>query len=273
MNSKVSGVFRFLTGYAAFVDTVSVAIDGRLRSRIKSHTKLIVNRPIGRSGRIYGRVLEATCCRSGNPVSVNYGKLKPYASVDPFRVTLRSEISPTTLSGVHAVLGSLFWKRYRARVRYVELTFDSHIGIAFFRKHASTKAVIGKWLQDDENRLTFYIGRRTASWQIRCYEKCPGVTRFEFVLRHTFLRRHGIDTLEDVHLLRTIPLQHLVSLKEFRDGLTGRRRQELLRRAGGGRVQHLVTYLATYSATGTAHLLRRCREDVLLRHMQKRLIW
>lgn len=281
MSSMMSGVFPFLTGYAAFVDTVSIAIVGRMRSRVKSHTKVIANKAIGGSGRIYARVLEAVCCLSGNPFSVSYGKLKPYAAIAPYRVTIRSENSPMTLSGVQALLGSLFWKHCHAKITYVELAFDTHLDLGFLRKHAFTKALVGKRIHDQNGRQTFYIGRPAASWQICCYDKKPGTTRFEYALRPAFLRRHGIDTLDDIGLLRRLRFQDLAALKELRDEgwkhalsrLSRQERNDLLHLTSRCRIQRLLRQFSKYSTASTTHLARYCREDLLLRRMQKRLIW
>jgi hypothetical protein len=178
--------FPFLVGYASFVDTLALSVQGVRRKRPHHAVIMGRNNAIGSSKSNYARSQRGICCVSGNPFELRYGRFRPSRRAVPEnRLILRSEVTPLTDQSVTRILEALFCRGYEARVSQLELTFDTQTTVRFVARHAL-------WLRSvRESGGTIYFGTPRAKWQIRVYKKAPGVVRTEFILRRSLLRGCG----------------------------------------------------------------------------------
>lgn len=197
MNS--GGVFLHLADEAAFIDRIDVSIWGKLRRHPKPPIQILHNIPIGGAGRFYARSIHAVCASGGNPIELRYGRLRPFPSLPPLRLILRSERTPLTAAQVIIARDSLIRRGFRSYLSSVELTCDihgEHLLDIRRRLPASNRPI--RQFKDESGRETLYFGLPTSSWQLRVYEKTDAIVRVEFVLRLPFLRSHRIDQPLDV---------------------------------------------------------------------------
>jgi hypothetical protein len=177
------------------------------------------NLAIGGKGSLFSRALHGTCKFSGNQFQVQYGSLRPFNRVPPFRLTLYSTKTSLTAGQVIGVVRSLFRPIQHAYVAELELTFDlsPDSQISCDREIFSCARRFLK-LKDERGHRTFYAGARTSSWQFKQYKKPierPIVSRFEFTFRRSFLRKHRISAPHHVQRLSQFDLAGLVRFRSI----------------------------------------------------------
>ncbi len=205
--------FWFLVGYAAFVDTIAISVDGIPRKYPRSTARYGRNLPIGSGASNYARSQQITCCLTGNPVEVRHGRFhRRRVGVPKYCVILRSEHAPITLSSALATLNAIFRNGYRATVSRFELTFDTHFPLRFVARHAICR------LRMRKRRTSLYFGTSRSSRQVRVYRKASAVVRIEFVLRRDLLRAHGIKSLVSIPRVTQLDLLDWFRLREVRHG-------------------------------------------------------
>ena len=216
-SAKYDGIFPELVDRRAFFDRVVLTIRGR---RKKLSGTAVINRtnlPIGGEKSHYARVERGVVAATGNSFDLRYGPLRLQKIVPPLVLVLRSDRTPISAENALAAVKLLCEKGWTASVSQVEITFDlTGTSVGFFERNVLTPARRFKTL--GEGRLTHYIGGRTSPWQIRVYDKAPGLVRFEFVGRRAFLRAHGIHRPAHLVLLRDIDLRPRVQLRELDKG-------------------------------------------------------
>jgi len=213
-SAKYDGIFPELINRRAFFDRVVLTIRGR---RKKLSGTAVINRtniPIGGKKSHYARVERGVVAATGNSFDLKYGPLRLQKIVPPMVLVLRSDRTPISAENAVAAINLLCEKGWTALVSQVEVTFDlTGTSVGFFERSVLTPARRFKTL--GEGRLTHYIGGRTSPWQIRVYDKAPGLVRFEFIARRGFLRAHGIHRPAHLVLLRDIDLRPRVQLREL----------------------------------------------------------
>ena len=136
------------------------------------------------------------------------------------------------------------------RVSQVELTFDvTGTTIDYVRQHLIHRAQSDARVLSDGERITIYVGSPRSAWQVRIYEKTITVLRLEFILRRSFLSRHGINKPEDLLLLRKLKVWDLLSIRRFSAPAVQHASPEL------GRTQS-VRSLCALGASTDAHCAR-----------------
>jgi hypothetical protein len=108
------------------------------------------------------------------------------------------------------------------------------------------------------------------------------VLRIEFVLRRTFLARHGINSLEDVIALRRLPIWNLFSIRRFSETCAWKVTKnwdndvarELVVTWGQYRYQFDgLSRLLQEHRVDPRLVLRRAEVQRRLEQMQRRFIW
>jgi hypothetical protein len=201
------GVFLHLADKAAFIDRVDFSIWGKWRRHPKPPIQVLRNIPIGGEGRMYARSIHAFCASGGNPVELKYGRIRPFPSIPPLRLILRSERTPLTAAQVIIAQDSFVRRGFRSYLSSIELTSDIHGERLLNIRHrlpASNRSI--RLFKDESGRETLYFGLPTSSWQLRVYEKTAAIVRVEFVLRLPFLRSHKIYQPLDVLRLSKLQL-------------------------------------------------------------------
>jgi hypothetical protein len=170
------------------------------------------------------------------------------------------------------------------RVSKVELTFDvTGATIVYVLWHIIHRAQNDIRVLSDGERTTIYVGSPRSAWEVRIYEKTrSGVLRLEFILRRSFLSRHGINKPEDVLLLRKLKVWDLLSVRRFSASNAARVTEtwdneigkELVRTWGEYRrpLRSLPRILKNHGVH-PYEVLRRTRLQEKLEDMQKRLLW
>ena len=185
-NPIVSGVFPHLVNKAAFVDRLTLGVDGDLQRRIDPEFEITANPAIGGPGRPYVRSKHGIFKATGNPFELRYGANPVYRHLTDAKVIVRSEGTPMSCAEVMEILKRLFRKGHRNILRDIEFTFDVSIPFRFFETHILTRARSVRTLTDDRNRQTLYAGAPGARWMLRVYEKTRKTTRVQYVFRHSF---------------------------------------------------------------------------------------
>lgn len=257
--------FPLLLGYAAFVDTLALSVQGVHRKRVPHTLRMGRNVAIGSGKSNYARSQSGMCCRTGNPFELRYGRFQPQRRAVPKnRLILRSETTPLTRWSASAVLEALFCRGYNVRISQLELTFDTQTPVKFVEQHAlSLRRRRWKW------EKTIYFGSPRSESQVRVYQKAPGVTRIEFILRRTLLRALGIESLESIGKLAKIDVFTNFALRELRDRPEFPAPRDFLARRS-------IRYLYKFCARKGLPFFwwtKRCPEECGLRHMLGRLIW
>jgi hypothetical protein len=256
--------FPVLVGYASFVDTLALSVQGVRRKRFQHTVRMGRNCPIGSGKSNYARSQRGVCCVSGNPFELRYGRFRPNRRAVPDnRLILRSEVTPLTDQSVTRILEALFCRGYEARASQLELTFDTQTTVKFVAQHALWLRSVRKF------GSTIYFGSPRAKWQIRVYEKAPGIVRTEFILRRPLLRDCGIESLDSVGKLAQMDVFAKFALCELRDkptfpgvqGTPGRRS-----------IRDLYTVCAR-KRLSFFWWTKICPEERGLRRMLGRLIW
>jgi hypothetical protein len=277
-----NGIFPRLADKSAFIDKAVLSVWGNRRERVSSVVELAETRAIGGSSRMYARLLPGHCQLTGNPFELKYGRLHSYPNVPPFRLSLRSDNAPLSAAEVNAIANSLFRSGFGFQVSQLEFTFDvTGLSFSFFREHLLTSArsitEVGK-----ENSKTLYAGRPRSPWQLRIYSKTYSLMRVEFVLRRAWLHAHGIGQLDDLRLLRDLDVWALASFPEFREKRLASAlnrmpncwgKNVLLQHQRRMPLRFLTAVLRWRCGVSPRPFLRSSQADVLLRRMQRNMLW
>jgi hypothetical protein len=115
---------------------------------------------------------------------------------------------------VALVIDTFLQSGWRARVSWVELTFDTE-GFPFdsFCWELCTTARKKREFEGTHGN-TLYVGAPNSSWRLKVYRKTHTVKRVEFTLQHRFLRKCGITKPQELALLRKAPLWSRVSFRK-----------------------------------------------------------
>jgi hypothetical protein len=211
---KTPGVFTHLVNSAAFFDVIAVNVWGKRRTTMLDHVSREKNRAIGGHGRAYARCIPGRNRRTGNQLQIKYGVQLPYGNISPFFVILRADRLPVTWADLSLVIDAFLQRGWRARVSWVELTFDTK-GFPFDGfgwELCTTARKIREFAGTHGN--TLYIGAPNSSWRLKVYRKTHKVKRVEFTLQNRFLRKCGITKPQELSLLRKAPLWDRVSFRE-----------------------------------------------------------
>jgi hypothetical protein len=215
-SGKGDGIFPSLVDRAAFFDKLVLSIRGRKRDSFGNAVRDPVNRPIGGTGRKYGRSENGVIAATGNSFELKYGPMRRQKFLPPMILTLRSDRTPLSRENTVAAINALCEGGWMASLSEVEVTFDlSGLSVEFFKRSILTSARQFRTLRDEKGRRTHYVGGRTSPWQLRIYDKTPSLVRFEFVARRAFLREHRIETPAHLRLFRDIDLRQRFQLREL----------------------------------------------------------
>jgi len=210
--------------------------------------------------------------------------MKPFGKVPPYRLVLYSDQTPLSCAQVVLVLTSLMRLGFRVQVSRLELTFDlTGTSVEFFIRNALTTARQRRILRDECGRRTLYLGGPRSHWQLCAYVKTDSVTRFEFRLRLSALRKLGIRQPHQIVFLRQADLLgQLVSIREVNEAkLPGTDDGDDLTSARARVIRKWAKDFSSsrfYASTKQCEVfqtewLRPCQIERKLRHMQDRLVW
>jgi hypothetical protein len=216
MKSTVEGVFPDVVDIKAFLDKVTVSINGKRRDSPQIELRQRVRRPIGGSGGKYSWIEQAVLASSGNPFDLVYGPMRLGGILPALVLTLRSEGAPLNVDEIENVIDGYCEKGWTASVSLVELTFDlTGLSTEWFRFCVFSSAHRFRTRRDDYGAETHYFGGPTSPLQTKVYEKTKEVTRLEFTLRRPFLRQQGITKLSELEKLRTLDFSRRFWLREL----------------------------------------------------------
>ena len=275
-----SGVFSHLDNSAAFLDVVAINVWGRRRRTALDHVSTKKTRHIGGHGRAYACCIPGCNKRTGNSMQFKYGVLLPYKNISPFVVIVWAGGLPVTWADVTPVIDAFLQRGWRARIAWVELTFDTKgIPLDLFSWELCTTARAVREFEG-EHGPTLCIGSPKSSWRLKIYRKGP-LVRAEFTLRSGFLRQHGIVKPQELSLLRKVNLWDQVSFREV-DQTHGYSLPPRIRDTwtwlGHGLPPAdlppsvLLKTLRSVRVDPKPFIVRSARET-LLRQMQRNLIW
>lgn len=278
---RTPGVFSHLIDSAAFFDTVAVNVWGKRRTTSLDHVSTGRNHPIGGHGRAYARGVPGSNKPTGNRVQFKYGVQLPYENISPFVVIVWAGRLPVTWADVTLVIDAFLQRGWRARIAWVELTFDTE-GIpfdCFTRELCTTARTVREF--EGEYGTTLYVGGSNSAWRLKIYRKTYRVVRIEFTLQSRFLRKHGVSRPQELSWLRKVNLWDRVSFRKV-DQTHGcslpPRIRDTWTRLGHGlppadlAPSVLQKTLRAVHVDPTRFIVRSARED-LLRRMQRNLIW
>jgi hypothetical protein len=216
--ARLRNVFPPLIDRAAFIDTIRLSVDttGKAETGCLAEAE---DQSILRPGSTYSHKIEAKCRLTGNPVRIQYGKVKNFHRIPSHSVTVWSETTPMTGAQINLLTRSLF-PNARIRLSMAELTFDvTRLTLReFYRKAVYSVAHTKLWPSEADPKI-FYIGSPRSSWFARIYAKKDNVLRIEFKLQRGFFRQHRIERPDDLARLHQLRLQKLVALRNFSDDL------------------------------------------------------
>src|SRR5450755_4408598 len=95
-NNPTTIFFPHLMNAAAFVDTITLNVDGDLSKNYEKELSSSKNIGILNPNALFSRCVFATWPVTGNPVTINYGKAKHFKTLPRLRIKLRSENVPLT---------------------------------------------------------------------------------------------------------------------------------------------------------------------------------
>ena len=281
-SGPVSGIFQRLANKSAFVDKTVLSVWGVRRERVPPAVELTESQPCGGSKRMYARYIPGYCQLTGNPFQLKYGRLHPYPNVPPFRLSARSDIAPLSGTQVSGIVSSLFRRGFRCQISLIEFTFDvTGFSYSFFREHLFTRAHSVNEI-GNLGRKTLYVGRPASPWQLRIYQKTDSLMRVEFVLRRALLLADGIEGIDDLLRLRDLDVWAWASFPEFREERlasvltrmpTCWGKNILLQEPRRRSLGFLTGVLRWRCGIDPAPLLRRSKADILLRQMQRNMLW
>ena len=275
-------VFIPLLNRHAFVDRAVWGAWGVIRDETRLPLELRAVFPIGGPGRPYARAVRALLGASGNPIQIRYGANPLFRRLPPVKLDLRSEELPLTGSQVVMAAKCFMKGNFRLELMSLELTFDvDQYPIEYVQWRAFTRAQ-RRELQDQRGRKTLYFGAPRGHWQVRAYEKAPGVVRIEFVLRRPFLLEEGLRSVHDVLTLQSLDVWRLFCLCEFDevglrrslpDGRVDWHRDFALHWPSVLPLQKRAAFLSNGFGFDPSPFLRGAALQRLLHEMQARLIW
>ena len=279
-----AGVFKEHFDKRCSFDRVVGDIWGRAHTQIGNAIAIEKNVPIGGPWRPYARMAQGRLVSTGNPVDIKYGKFQKQQSrkdrVAPFRILMRCGAMPLTYSQLVDAADAVADRGSRILVNLAEMTFDTTMPFELVLRDLF---VTTRYRRDFENGCwrTCYCGSPRSGTQLRIYEKCPGVTRVEFVLRAPALRELGVEYASELLKLRTADLSHVARWLELDAVATA---VQLGRNVPDTQLQAclalhrrntaaLEKLLRTEYRVCTSALLRPARLQDTLREMQTALIW
>lgn len=279
-NRKREGkVFPHLVDQAAFVDTIRLSVHSDQRPRLD---EIPNQQNIGILSRHsnYCRMITGNWTKTGNPVTILYGKVNRFSRVPPASVTVRSESIPVTAAHINKMVESVFPTASDVHVSLVEFTFD----VATFSYPEAYRSVVHraierKELGDERNGRTLDIGSPRSLWFATIYEKRQDVLRVEFKLQRGFLSAQGWNHPNDLVALRTLPLSKLMSLRKFSnsrisgatEGWSEMAREWCLRSAA--RPLWLLHRVLSANGLDANRLLPESASQRQLESMQRLLVW
>jgi len=209
------GVFMNLANQRAFLDKLTVGIRGIRKESAGEAVQLEASKAIGGSGRNYARK-QAGVTATGNSFDLLYGRMRLIGIIPSMIMTLRSDRKPITVEEITKAQDAVCEKGWRASISQVELTFDfTGLSVEFFYRSVFSSAHRYRTIRDEKGWQTYYIGGRTAPWQVRIYQKTGRVVRLEFVLRRPFLRQQGITQISELKKLCTVDFSRRLWLREL----------------------------------------------------------
>ena len=277
------GVFPELMNRAAFADRLVLGIDGRKRERLPKTITDVKNYAVGGPKRPYARSVHGTYAPTGNNFEFKYGSNPRFRNLYDMKLIAHSEAAPICLEEVTEVVDRLCRKGYQITVQEVEFTRDVSIPFKFFENHIMASASV-RTEEDELGRKTLYAARPRGPWTLRVYEKTPQLNRVEFVFRHSFLVRAGINGLANLADLKNVDCARLVTfpticqnaLEDFVGRLKGKLAEKQLRIIlewpGRRPLQDLLDVLKYHGLPGN-QILRPSPADKLLADMQKSVVW
>jgi hypothetical protein len=280
-NTTVSGVFEGLINNAAFVDKLVLGMRGKLRKRLPKTIRKTGNPAIGGPGRPYARSLHGIYTPTGNPFEMKYGANRFYPNLFDAKLILRSEGTAISYMEVREILGCLFRKGQRHIPQGIEFTSDVSVPFRFFENHILTRARSVRTLTDGRGRKTVYAGAPGARWMLRIYQKTRMTTRVEFVLRHSFLVKAGINDLAGLGALRDVQWNRLLrfpsvcqrALEDLVVGkVTGKQLRIILEWPERRPIAMLLDILRDYGLPGD-QILRASAVEEMVWKMQKSFTW
>jgi hypothetical protein len=276
-------VFSWTVDRVAFIDKIVLGVNGERNPEFEDALSHPENRGICTPSSLYSRALSGIFPLSGNPVDVLYGKTKRFANIPALRVTMRSERIPLTAAQVLLLVKRLMVELTQTRVSTVELTFDfTGVTIGYVLRHLIHRAQHAARVLSDGERMTIYVGSPRSAWEVRIYEKTHAVLRLEFILRRSFLSRHGINQPEDLLLLRKLDVWKLLSVRRFSPSNAARVTRTWDNAIGKelvvtwGEYRRSLSLLPRILKNHGVHphqVLRRTRLQRNLEEMQKRFVW
>ncbi len=274
------GVFEHFINNAGFLDKVEVAVWGRRRKRPSPLILGAKNFAIGGPLSFYARCMRRRHGASGNRAQVKYGRMRQFKNLRPFVVTMWSGESPLTCADVALFLDGFFRRGHKAVVSRVELTFDtSGIPLWRFGRDLCCRArVTEHWGKN--GKVTLYVGGANSPLQLRIYEKSDSIVRVEFILRSQMLRKLHVYKLQDLLLLKRADIWKHVGFHEVvhTEGhlLPARVREPWIKnglRLPPAMPASIVERELRAARINPDRWVVRSDRELLLRKMQRRLIW
>ena len=269
---------------AAFVDKIVLSIGGKLKQHFDDELVHVRSTGILHPGTIYSRCVRGVFGESGNPVVFLYGKAKKFDNVPAMQIVMQSTVIPVTAAQSTFLIRKITQNAMKVTVSSLELTFDvTGVSVDYILDHLIHRARGGLRVLSKRRRKTIYVGSPRSKWQARIYQKRNDVVRLEFILRRSFLSRHGINQPEDVLLLRKLNIWNLLSIRRFSansamrvtKGWTENPWGRQIVRTWGSRDRPLAA-LAPILRDNKVHpnqVLRPTRLQRRLMRMQKRFVW
>jgi hypothetical protein len=207
-------IFYWAVDGAAYLHQVVVSISAELKEGFDDELQRVKKQGIFRPGATYARSVRAFLWPTGNFVEVLHGRIKKFRNVPTIQIKMRSEGIPVTAAQVKYLIRKLVLGDARVRVSKVEFTFDvTAASIEYVLVHLVHSARTSPRVWSDGERKTIYVGSPRSAWQVCIYEKTDTVLRLEFILRRSFLSRHGINRPEDLLILRKLNVWKLMSIR------------------------------------------------------------
>jgi len=237
-----SRVFSWAVDKVAFIDKIVVGVNDERNPNFQEELQHHESFGIYTPDSLYSRAASGILWLSGNRVDLVYGKKKQFRNVPALKITMHSERIPVTAAQVKLLVGKLIVNSGRVRVSQLEFTYDfTGVSIEYVLAHLIHRAKTAVKVLSDGKRKTIYVGSPRSAWQGRIYQKTDSVLRLEFILRRSFLSRHGINQPEDLLLLRKLNVWKLMSVRRL--------------------------------STHNPGVLRRTRLQRKLEAMQRRFVW
>ncbi|MGA8215796.1 MAG: hypothetical protein WB799_19540 [Candidatus Sulfotelmatobacter sp.] len=279
-----SRVFSWAVNKVAIVDKIVLSVDGQLKPDFEAELQHFESRGILTPDSLYSRAASGSFWLTGNLVDVVYGRTKNFKNVPAFQITMHSTRIPLTAAQVLLLVEKLIVELTQIRVSSVELTSDfTGVTIGYVLRHLVHRAQNDVRVLSDGERTTIYVGSPRSAWQVRIYQKTrSGVLRLEFILRRSFLSRHGINKPEDVLLLRKLNVWDLLSVRRFSASSAARVTRtwdneigkELVRTWGEyRRPLRLLPRILKNHGVHPYQVLRPTRLQEKMQEMQRHFIW